>query len=94
MMRTQVYISHSTKLIYYILTHLSRSLFLKDGQNQTNVTWAKRASGSAKKKTLLITFQDTYVRETMFSRKSKFLRMIFFEGFCREGDEFYANIMM
>ena len=33
------------------------------------------------KKPLLITFQETYIRETMFSRESKFLRIIFFKVF-------------
>ena len=62
-MRTQVYISHSTKLIYYILTHLSRSLFLTDGQNQTNVTWAQRASGSAKKAAFNYVSGDLHPRD-------------------------------
>ena len=66
---------------------------MKDGQNQTNVTWAKRASRSAKKTAFNYVSGDLHPRDHIFPQIEIFTYN-FFEGFCREGDEFYANIMM
>ena len=63
--RKQDHIFHFTTLIYYILTHLFRSIFRRKEKTKLTLPGRKRASGRAKYH--LYVFQQTYIEETMFS---------------------------
>ena len=54
-----------TTLIYYILTHLSRSLFRKMDKTKPTLFGQKIDPGSVNNR--LYVFQETYIQETMFS---------------------------
>ena len=63
--RKRDHIFHFTSLIYYILTHLSRSIFRRKEKTKPTLPGRKRASRRAKYR--LYVFQQTYIEETMFS---------------------------